>query len=166
MWSRQILELRKQFNLITSFQNILKASLQDVFADVLKTPWRYLEDAFARRLEDVFKTSWRRLEEVLKTSWRRLEDVWPRLIYWSRSRRLEEVFWRRMTKVNIFVLIKTSSSRRVFTGIGFSGLSACKCCCFEKLLAAKWSTGVTWGTLTWDCFRCCEEFLIVSSWLF
>ena len=32
--------------------------------------------------------SWRRF---CKTSWRRLEDVWPRRIYWSWSRRLEDV---------------------------------------------------------------------------
>ena len=112
-------------------QIILKASLQDVLnmswrgledvlkiywrrfwrrlEDVLKTSWiglgktswRCLEDAFAGRLEEIFKTSWRRLktygqakyicldQDVLKTSW--------------------DVFRRRMTKANIFVLIKTSS---------------------------------------------------------
>ena len=58
-------------------------------------------------LQDVLKMSWRRLEDVLKTSWRRLEDVWPRRICWSWWRRLEDVFWRRMSKANIFVLIKT-----------------------------------------------------------
>ena len=31
---------------------------------------------------------------------------------------------------------------------GLSSLSACKCCCFQNLLVAKWSVGVTWGTLT------------------
>ena len=67
--------------------------------NVLKTSWRRLEDVFARRLKDVLKTSWKRLaktswrglEDVLKTSWRRLEDVWPKRIYWSWSRRLEDV---------------------------------------------------------------------------
>ena len=53
--------------------------------------------------------SWRRfcrhLEEVLKTYW---QDV-LKMSYWSWSRRPEDVFWSRMTKVNIFVLIKTSS---------------------------------------------------------
>ena len=81
-------------------QNILKASLQDV----LKMSWR----RFCRRLEDVLA---RGVEDVLKTSWRCLEDVWPRRIYWSWSRCLEDVFWRRMTKANIFVLIKTSRRR-------------------------------------------------------
>ena len=56
-------------------ENVLKISMQDI----LKMSWRRL------------KTSWRRLEDVLKTFWRRLEDVWPRRIYWSWSRRLEEV---------------------------------------------------------------------------
>ena len=118
---------------------VLKISLLDVLKiylsylqNVLKTSWRCLEDIFqdvlARRLEDVLMKFWRRLqnvlkmssrclgdvfarslEDVLKTSWRRLEDIWPSRIYWSWSRRLEDVFWRRMTKVNIFVLIKTSS---------------------------------------------------------
>ena len=76
--------------------------------DVLKTSWRCLEDVFAKRLEDVLKTSWRCLG---KTSWKRLEDVWPRRIYWSWPRRLEDVFWRRKAKANIFALIKTSSRR-------------------------------------------------------
>ena len=112
-------------------ENVLKISLQDV----LKMSWRRLEEVlktFWRRLEDVLKTSWRRLEDVLKTSWRRLEDIWPRRIYWSWPRRLEDVFWRRKAKTNIFVLIqtswrhllktktkevfKTSSSRRMFAG--------------------------------------------------
>ena len=80
--------------------------------DVLKTSliypcnmsWRCLEDVFAKRLEDVFKTflqdvlktyvrriywSWsRRLENVFKTS---SEEVWLRRIYSSWLRRLEDV---------------------------------------------------------------------------
>ena len=86
---------------------ILKTFLQDV----LKMSWRCLED--------VLKTSWKRLEDVLairlkdvlKTSWRSYKDVWPRWKYWSWPRRLEDVFWRRMTKVNIFVLVKSSWRR-------------------------------------------------------
>ena len=88
-------------------EQVLKTSLQDA----LKTSWRCLEDVFARRLEDVLKTSWICLEDVLKTSWRRLEDVWPRRIYWSWPRRLEDVFWGRKDKANIFVLMKTSWRR-------------------------------------------------------
>ena len=48
---------------------------------VFKTSWKCLQDVFATRFED-----------VLKTSWRRLEDEWTRRIYWSWSRRLEDVF--------------------------------------------------------------------------
>ena len=77
-----------------------------------KTSWRCLVDAFARRLEDVLKTFWRCLG---KTSRRFLEDDF--------ARRLEDVLKtygqdkyigfdqdarRRMSKTNIFVLIKTS----------------------------------------------------------
>ena len=94
---------------------------------VLKTSWRYLSKTSWRRLEDVLNTSWqdvlkmswRCLQNVLKTSWRCLEDVlrtfwsvedvWPRSIYWSWPRRLEDVFCRRMAKSSKFVLMKTSS---------------------------------------------------------
>ena len=86
--------------------------------DVLKTFSKCLEDVFARSLEDVLKTSWR---HVSKTSWRCLEDVWPRRTYWFWSWRLENVFWRRISKANIFLLhqdvLKTSSSRRMLAGI-------------------------------------------------
>ena len=76
---------------------------------VLKTSWRHFSKTSWRRFEEVLKMSSRRF---CKTSWRRLEDVSPRRIYSSWSRRLEDAFWRRMTKVNIFVLsdvFKTSS---------------------------------------------------------
>ena len=44
-----------------------------------------------------------------------------------------------------------------------SGLSACKCCCFENLLATKRSTGVTCGILTCGCYLCIgNKFLVVS----
>ena len=99
-------------------QNVLKMSSRRI----CETSWRRFEDVLARRLEDVLKTSWKRLEDVLKTSWKRLEDVlktswrrlkdiWPRQIYWSWPRRLEDVFWRRMINKNIFVFIKTSWRR-------------------------------------------------------
>ena len=91
-----------------------------------------LENVLKISLQDVLKTSSKRLEDALKKSWRRFEDIWPRLIYWSWLKRLEDVFWRRKAKANIFVLIKTfwrrllktktndvlktSSSRRMFAG--------------------------------------------------
>ena len=79
-----------------------------------------LQNTFARRLEDVLRTSRRRLQNVFKTFWRRfcktsgrcLEDAWWGRKYWSWSRRLEDVFWRCMIKANIFVLIKTYWRRR------------------------------------------------------
>ena len=95
------------------------------FEDVWKTSWRCLEDIFGRCLEDVLKTYWRFLEDVLKTSWKRLEDilkmswrdVWPRWIMTKRPGRcLEEVFWGRKAQANIFVFIKTSSSRQMLAG--------------------------------------------------
>ena len=87
--------------------------------NLLKMSSKCLEDVLAWRLEDVLKmfwrrlgkTSWRRLKDVLKTSWRRLEDIWPRQLYRSWSRCLQDIFWRRMSKANIFVLMKTSSRR-------------------------------------------------------
>ena len=58
---------------------------------------------------------WRRLQNALKTSWRCLEDVFTRrledvLRYMAKTNiGLDQgVFWRRKTKANIFVLIKTS----------------------------------------------------------
>ena len=81
---------------------------------VLKAPWKRLEHVLTwKRLENVLKTS---LQSVLKAFWRRLENVLARCLWIC----LEEVFktflqdalktsGRRMTKANIFVLIKTSS---------------------------------------------------------
>ena len=63
--------------------------------NAFKTSWKGFKDALARRLKNFLKISWRRMTKVLtKTSWRCLEDI----------------FWRCMTKVNIFVLIKISLS--------------------------------------------------------
>ena len=80
---------------------------------VFKTSWRCLQDVFARRLEDVLKTSWRCFEEVLKTSWRRMDKRNILVLTKTSWRRLEDVLWRRMINENIFVF-KTSSSRRMF----------------------------------------------------
>ena len=105
--------VRLEYALKISLQDVLKMSWRHL-EDVLKTSWRCLEDVLktpSKRLEDVLKISWRRLENVLKTSWRHLKDIWPRQIYWSWPRRLEDVFWRRKAKANIFVLIKTSWRR-------------------------------------------------------
>ena len=77
--------------------------------NVLKTSWGRHEEVLKTSLQDVLKTSWRCLG---KASWRRLEDIWPRWIYWSWIRRLEDVFWRRKAKANLFLLIKTSWRQR------------------------------------------------------
>ena len=97
-------------------ENVLKISLQDILKmswrrlqNVFKTSWGRHEEVLKTSLQDVLKTSWRCLG---KASWRRLEDIWPRWIYWSWIRRLEDVFWRRKAKANLFLLIKTSWRQR------------------------------------------------------
>ena len=68
-----------------------------------------LENILKISLQEVLKRSSKRLEDVLKMSWKRLEDV---LKAYSQDEYIgldQDVFWRRMTKANIFVLIKTSS---------------------------------------------------------
>ena len=71
--------------------------LETSWRDLCKTSWNVLN-----KLENVFT---RCVEDVLKTSCRRMAKA----IIWSWSRHLEDVFWRRMSEANIFVLIKTSS---------------------------------------------------------
>ena len=96
------------------FRNVLNASQRRVNKNsltswyVLKRSWRYLCKTSWKCCEDVLKTFWRRF---CKTSWRCLEVLWPRRIYWSWPRPLEDVFWKRKAKANIFVLIKTSWKR-------------------------------------------------------
>ena len=89
---RQILDLGKQFNLVMSLKR--------------------LKGIFARRIQNVLKTSWRHFcRASLKTSWRCLEAVFKDVlqnVLKTTWRRLQDAFWRRMTRANIFVLIKTS----------------------------------------------------------
>ena len=67
-----------------------------------------------RRLEDLLKTPWRHpknvfkifLQDVLKTSWRRMTKTNILVLIKPSSTRLEEVFWRRLSRGNIFVLIR------------------------------------------------------------
>ena len=106
VWPRQILDLGKQFNLMTPWkrlEDVLKTYGQDEYIgldqDVLKMSCRRV---LKTKRKDAFKTSSSRrvfeevfaihLEDILKTYWRRLEDVCPRQIYWSWSRCLEDVF--------------------------------------------------------------------------
>ena len=88
--------------------------------------WRRLEDVFKTFLQDVLKTSWRDFKDVLKTSWKRMTRTSILVL-------IQDVFWRRVSKANIFVLMKTpwrcllktktkdvfqtSSSRRMFAGL-------------------------------------------------
>ena len=128
VWSRQILDLGKQFNLMICLENVLKTSLPDVLKmswrrleDIFKTSWRRLEDILKTFLQDVFQTSSRnlqdvlprRLEDVLKTPWRRMARANILVLIKRSWRRLEDVFWRLMSKTNIFVLIKTSWRRHL-----------------------------------------------------
>ena len=80
-----------------------------------KTSWRCLENVFARRLEAVLKRSWRCLEDALNLSWKRFEDVWKTYGQDEYIGLDQDVFWRHMTKANIFVLIKTSWRRLLKT---------------------------------------------------
>ena len=112
--------------------------------------WKRLEDIFATRLEDFFKTSWRRLEDVLKTllqdvmktSWKRLEDVLARrlenvLKTSSEDVRLRRTYssWsRRLLKAKTKDLFKTSS-RRLHQ-------DECLLGCFHQIIKLVW-----WKTL-------------------
>ena len=117
-------------------ENVLKISLQDVlktffkmswrrFEDIFKAAWRCLEHALKTFVQDVWKSSWKHLEDVLA---RRLEDVLARRledVLKTSWKRLENVFWRCRARANIFVLIKTSSSRRMFAGYCLHNASPC-----------------------------------------
>ena len=84
-----------------TFWGRLEDVLKTSFQDVLKTFWKRLQSVLARCLEDVLKTF---LQDVLKTFWQNALN--------TSSKRLEKVLkmsWRRMTKTDIFVLMKTFS---------------------------------------------------------
>ena len=81
----------------------------------MKTSWRHICKTSWRCPS---KMSWTCLEVVLKMSWSCLEDVlklsWKRLKTYDQDEYIvlhQDVFWRRMNKANIFVLIKTSWKR-------------------------------------------------------
>ena len=88
-------------------QNLLKI----YWKHFCKTAWRRFQDFLARHLGYILKTSWRRFKNVFKTFWRRMTKKNILVLIKTSSRHLEDVFWRRMIKVNIFVLIKTSWKR-------------------------------------------------------
>ena len=71
-----------------SLEDVLKKFLQGILEHVLKTSWRYLGNMAWRCLADVLKTSWKLPEHAFAALY---EDIWPRRIYWSWSRLLEDV---------------------------------------------------------------------------
>ena len=98
-------------------EDVLKTSwrrLENVLKTFLQTSWRRVEDVLKISWQEVLKMSWRRhhCKSVFKTSssfcktfWKRLEDV---LKTYGQDEYIgldQDVFWRRMTKANIFVLI-------------------------------------------------------------
>ena len=56
--------------------------------------WRHFCKRFCRR----FETSWRRLENVLKTAWRRMTKTDMLVLIKTSWRRLKDVFWRRRVR--------------------------------------------------------------------
>ena len=90
--------------------------------DLLKTPWRRLEDVFnstnfclPRILQDVFKTYSRR---VCKKSWRRFENVFKKMSRKSLENILNtsckdalKMFWRRLENIFRRILANTSWKR-------------------------------------------------------
>ena len=100
----------------TNIPNQNFAFLQDVFKtclqDILKCS-NHLEDVLKTFLQDISKTSSRRFEIVLKTSWRPMTQRKIFALIKTSWRSLEDVFWRRITKPNIFVLIKWRRRREM-----------------------------------------------------
>ena len=169
LWARQILHLRKQSNLMIRLGNVLKTSFQDVLKmswrrlqKDLKISWRCLEDVSARRLEEVLQTSW---QDILKTSWKRLDDF---LKTYGKDEYVgldKDVFWKRMTKANIFVLIKTSW-RRVLNRNTKDVFIKTNVCSENISSDMEWRIWITWWIIfcirysklfwiyfkkTWDC---------------
>ena len=85
---------------------MIRQRLEGIFArrleDIFKTSWRRLEDVLRTLLQDVLKKFWRRLEEVFKTSWRRLKDVsktFLQEVLKTSWKRLKDVLVRRLEEV-------------------------------------------------------------------
>ena len=80
-----------------SIDKRLWSTSQQSFEYISETSWK-LVNKDSLTWWYVLNTPWRRLQNVLKTSWRCPEDVL-------------KTSWRRMTKMSILILIKTSSRR-------------------------------------------------------
>ena len=121
--------------------NTSQRSLEDLLTTTVwldDRSWKCFEDIYARRLEDtfsrsiIFKISWRRLQDVMKMYWKRFcktscrcfqdvfktydQDEFILLIKTSRGR-FEDVFWRCMTKANIFHCLKSVQIRSYFWSV-------------------------------------------------
>ena len=122
--------------------------------------WRRLENILkmpGRSIDKSSLSSVVRLEGVLKTSWKGLK----RQIYLSCSRRLEEVFWRCVTKINMFILIKMSWRRKC-------SLELMIMACSETFLfkASYYSQTFLFKTrkALWSCFSNVADICPVTSW--
>ena len=105
--------------------------LENLYIYVYMYICTYVYIVFAVYLKNGLNMSWRYTEYVfargheddLKRSWRRVTktNIFVLIKTWWKS--LEDVFWRRITKANIFVLIKMSRRRpqkRKATDAGFN----------------------------------------------
>ena len=115
MWPRQIFLLIIVF--AVPLENVLNLSWKRL-EDFLKTCWqehfnlmRHLENVLKMSWRHLYKKFWRRFGKVLKTSWRRMTKANMFVLIKTSWKRLEDVFWICVTKANIFVLIKMSWRR-------------------------------------------------------
>ena len=76
---------------------------------VWKTSWRWLEDVLARRLKDVLKMSWKRLEDIFEMYDQEKYTGLNQDVLKMSSEDEDERYFQ-----NVF---KMSSSRRMFTGL-------------------------------------------------
>ena len=132
----------------------------------LKMSSRRICDMSWRRFEDVLKTSWRGLENVLKTSWKCLEDVlktfWQGVLKTSwrcmDKTNILVLTWRRMINKDIFLFIKTSSSRRMFAGMILNSIL------HHRYLTVYWIYLVFWICHFYT--RFCRKWPVTNVWLF
>ena len=89
----------------TSSRHVLKTSsarLQRSNFTSSKKSWRFLAKKYWRRVEDVFKTSWKTktfyAEDVLKTSWRHVLKTFWRHVFKKSWRYTLKMSWRHVFK--------------------------------------------------------------------
>ena len=120
------------------FENVLMTSSKRL-EDILKMFWRCLENVFKISWRRFCKTSWRRIG---KTSWWRLEDVRPRQLYWSWSKRLEDVFksplehvWVRRIWVRLIYTSEDEDERRIQDVL--IKTNVCRVICFDSSFGSQ-----------------------------